>query len=90
MQRRMSTEPQTVRDLRKTNRATALWELYLRGPLSRQQIGVATGVSLATVSNVIGGLLEQGVVMEGGSEDSNGGRPRGLVQIDPDFGRSAI
>jgi predicted NBD/HSP70 family sugar kinase len=84
--RRMSREPQTVRDLRKTNRATALWELYLRGALSRQQIGVATGVSLATVSNVIGELLEQGVVIEGGSEDSNGGRPRGLVQIDPEFG----
>jgi predicted NBD/HSP70 family sugar kinase len=86
MQRRMSKEPQTVRDLRKTNRATALWELYLRGALSRQQIGIATGVSLATVSNVIGELIDQQVVIEVGSEDSNGGRPRGLVQIDPVFG----
>lgn len=86
VQRRMSREPQTVRDLRKTNRATALWELYLRGALSRQQIGAATGVSLATVSNVIGELLDQGVLIEVGSEDSNGGRPRGLVQVNPEFG----
>ena len=86
MHRRMSREPQTVRDLRKTNRATALWELYLRGALSRQEIGAATGVSLATVSNVIGELLDQGVLIEVGSEDSNGGRPRGLVQVNPEFG----
>lgn len=76
----------TVRDLRKTNRSRTLWELYLRGSLSRQQIGQATGVSLATVSNVVGELIEQGVVLEVGLQDSNGGRPRALVRIDPTYG----
>jgi predicted NBD/HSP70 family sugar kinase len=76
----------TVRDLRKTNRSSALWELYLRGALSRQEIGAATGVSLATVSNVIGELIEQGVVVEVGLQDSNGGRPRALVQVEHGFG----
>jgi predicted NBD/HSP70 family sugar kinase len=80
------TATTTVRDLRKTNRAGALWELYLRGPLSRQQIGVATGVSLATVSNVVGELIDEGVVVECGLEDSNGGRPRALVKVRPDHG----
>jgi predicted NBD/HSP70 family sugar kinase len=76
----------TVRDLRKTNRAAALWELYLHGAMSRQEIGTATGVSLATVSNVVGELLEQGVVVESGLEDSTGGRPRALVEVNAGYG----
>ncbi len=76
----------TVRDLRRTNRAAALWELYLRGPLTRQQVGEATGVSLATVSNVVGQLIDAGAVIEVGLEDSNGGRPRGLVRVNPEHG----
>jgi predicted NBD/HSP70 family sugar kinase len=76
----------TVRELRKTNRSLALWELYLRGALSRQQIATGAGFSLATVSNVLGELIDEGLVIEVGLEDSNGGRPRALVQINPKFG----
>ena len=76
----------TVRELRRTNRSLALWELYLRGALSRQQIGTGGGFSLATVSNVVGELIDEGLVIEVGLEDSNGGRPRALVQINPRFG----
>jgi predicted NBD/HSP70 family sugar kinase len=75
-----------VRDLRKSNRARALWELYLNGPLTRQEVGVAAGVSPATVSNLVGELLEQGVVIEVGLEDSNGGRPRSLLHVNPEYG----
>ncbi|MGI8664832.1 MAG: ROK family transcriptional regulator [Jatrophihabitans sp.] len=80
------TRTTTVRDLRKSNRSRALWELYLNGPLTRQEVGVAAGVSPATVSNLVGDLLEQGVVIEVGSEDSNGGRPRGLLEVNPEYG----
>lgn len=80
------TRTTTVRDLRKSNRARALWELYMNGPLTRQEVGVAAGVSPATVSNLVGELLEQGVVIEVGLEDSNGGRPRGLLQVNPEYG----
>jgi predicted NBD/HSP70 family sugar kinase len=76
----------TVRELRTTNRSRALWELYLRGALSRQQIGQGAGFSLATVSNVLGELITQRLVVEVGQEDSNGGRPRALVQIAPGYG----
>jgi predicted NBD/HSP70 family sugar kinase len=80
------TRTTTVRDLRKSNRSRALWELYLNGPLTRQEVGTAAGVSPATVSNLVGELLEQGVVLEVGLEDSNGGRPRGLLQVNPEYG----
>lgn len=76
----------TVRDLRRSNRSRALWQLYLNGPLTRNEIGQAANVSPATVSNVIGELVEQGVVVEVGIEDSNGGRPRGLFEVNPAYG----
>jgi len=76
----------TVRDLRRRNRSRTLWELYLHGPLTYQQVAGAAGVSLATVSNVIGDLVRLGSVSEVGSEDSNGGRPRGLFHVNADAG----
>jgi predicted NBD/HSP70 family sugar kinase len=74
-----------VRDLRKRNRAQALAAVYHNGPVTRQQIGEATGVSPATVSNLVGDLLDQGVIVEAGAEDSDGGRPRTLLRIKPDY-----
>ncbi|MGN6127101.1 MAG: ROK family transcriptional regulator [Humibacter sp.] len=76
----------TVRDLRTRNRSRTLWELYLHGPLTYQELASASGVSLATVSNVVGDLLRTGAVVEVGSEGSNGGRPRGLFNIRADHG----
>ncbi|MDX6222196.1 MAG: hypothetical protein QOD91_1250, partial [Frankiales bacterium] len=62
-----------VRDLRKSNRSRALIELYMNGPMTRQEVGTAAGVSPATVSNLVGELLDQGVLVEAGVEDSDGG-----------------
>ena len=76
----------TVRDLRRNNRSRALWALHLGGPLTRQEVGTASGVSLATVSNVLGELMAEGVVEAVGSEDSNGGRPRGVFRLNPAYG----
>src|SRR5664280_416385 len=74
-----------VRDLRKRNRAQALAAVYHNGPMTRQEIGEATGVSQATVSNLVGDLLDQGVIVEAGAEDSDGGRPRALLRVKPDY-----
>ncbi|GAB3394650.1 ROK family transcriptional regulator [Humibacter soli] len=76
----------TVRDLRTRNRSRTLRELYLHGPLTYQELASASGVSLATVSNVVGDLLRTGAIVEVGSEGSNGGRPRGLFHVRPDHG----
>jgi predicted NBD/HSP70 family sugar kinase len=75
-----------VRDLRKSNRSRALTEMYMNGPMTRQEVGNAAGVSPATVSNLVGELLEQGVLVEAGVEDSDGGRPRALLQVNPSYG----
>jgi predicted NBD/HSP70 family sugar kinase len=76
----------TVRDLRTSNRSRALWQIFLNGPLTRQEIGAQAGLSPASVSNLVTALEAEGVVAEVGLEESNGGRPRGLFQVDPAYG----
>jgi len=76
----------TVRDLRRDNRAAVLWSLYFSRPGSRQELSAVTGLSPASVTNVVRELLDEGIVSEAGSEDSDGGRPRVLLDINPDYG----
>jgi predicted NBD/HSP70 family sugar kinase len=75
-----------VRDLRRENRAAVLWSLYFSRPVSRQELSALTGLSPASVTNVVRELLDDGIVTEAGYEDSDGGRPRVLLDINPDYG----
>ena len=77
----------TVRDLRRDNRSVLLWSLFFGQPCSRQDLSWATGLSTASVSNVVRELIGDGIVTEAGSVDSDGGRPRVLLRMDPDYGR---
>lgn len=47
----------------------------------------ASGLSSATVSNVISDLVSDGLVEGAGSVDSDGGRPRTLLQVRPGYGQ---
>jgi predicted NBD/HSP70 family sugar kinase len=76
----------TVRDLRRDNRSVLLSSLYFGQPSSRQDLSEATGLSPASVSNVIRELIAEGIVLEAGSVDSDGGRPRVLLQVNADYG----
>ena len=77
----------TVRDLRRDNRSVLLWSLFIGQPCSRQDLSWATGLSTASVSNVVREFIGEGIVAEAGSVDSDGGRPRALLRMDPDYGR---
>jgi predicted NBD/HSP70 family sugar kinase len=76
----------TVRDLRRGNRAAVLRPLFLEGPLNRVVLAQLTGLSSASVTNVIGDLLDEELVVEVGTEESDGGRPRVRLSVNPDFG----
>ncbi|MEU5883904.1 ROK family transcriptional regulator [Spirillospora sp. NPDC047279] len=76
----------TVRDLRRGNRSTLLRRLYFDGPLTRQELSAQTGLSQASVSNVVAELLDIGVIIEAGSVESDGGRPRILLKTAPGHG----
>ncbi|MFI1680811.1 ROK family protein [Streptomyces sp. NPDC020607] len=77
----------TVRDLRVGNRASVLQRLYFGGPMSRQALGPATGLSSGSVSNVVAELTADGLLEEAGSVESDGGRPRTLLRVAPSSGR---
>ncbi|MEW2521187.1 ROK family transcriptional regulator [Actinacidiphila alni] len=79
----------TTRDLRRHNRTSVLTRLYLHGPASRFDLMRATGLSSATVSNVVTDLVADGLVAEAGLLDSDGGRPRTLLEVRPGYAQVA-
>lgn len=76
----------TVRDLRRENRAAILWSLYLSRSRSRHELSAATGLSPASVTNVIRELIDEGIVIETGLAESDGGRPRAMLGMNPAYG----
>ena len=75
------TKKASVKDVRRRNRALILREVLLNGPTSRSEVGAATGLSPATVTNVMNELIAEGSVHEGGYLDSDGGRRRAIVAV---------
>jgi predicted NBD/HSP70 family sugar kinase len=76
----------TVRDLRRENRAAVLWSLYLGKARTRQEVSAATGLSAASVTSVVRELLDEGMVIEAGQLESDGGRPRALLGMNAGYG----
>ncbi|MDB5075964.1 MAG: family transcriptional regulator [Chloroflexi bacterium] len=76
----------TVRDLRRRNRRVVLERIYVNGQISRLAVSGQTGLSAATVANVVAELLAEGIVAGAGSEESEGGRPRTILAINPAHG----
>jgi predicted NBD/HSP70 family sugar kinase len=81
----MSSQRRTTRDLRRANRARVLRRLYFDGAASRLDLARRTSLSPATVGNVISELLADGIVVETGQLDSDGGRPAVLVEVNRDY-----
>ena len=72
-------------DVRRANRGAILRPLLLGGPMNRIVLGDLTGLSSASVTNVVGDLLAEGLIVEAGTEESDGGRPRVLLEPNPRF-----
>src|SRR2546423_2333200 len=82
----MDAKRTTARDMRRANRSLLLTGLYREGPLSRQDLVRSTALSQASVSNLAGELIEDGIVEEAGQVESDGGRPRVLLRVAPEYG----
>src|SRR5215813_6074564 len=76
----------TGRDMRRANRSVLLTKLYRDGPLSRHDLVQSTALSQASVSNLAAELIDEGLVEEAGQVESNGGRPRVLLRVAPEYG----
>ncbi|MEV6636096.1 ROK family protein [Actinoplanes sp. NPDC051470] len=75
-----------MRDVRRANRSSLLTDLFHGGRQSRQQLGDTTALSQASVSNLVGEMIEEGLVEEAGLVGSDGGRPRALLRVAPGYG----
>lgn len=72
-------------DVRRNNRALIFGLLFPDTELSRAQIGRRTGLSRVAVSDVVGGMLDEGLIREGGLAHNTGKGKRGtLLGVDPE------
>jgi predicted NBD/HSP70 family sugar kinase len=74
----------TTRDLRKHNRSRVLRAIVRDGETTRGQLASSIGLSLATVTNVVGDLTNEGLVHETGMLPSEGGRPTATLSARAD------
>jgi predicted NBD/HSP70 family sugar kinase len=82
----MAGSKATMRDVRRVNRSAVLRPMFFEGPLNRVGLAERTGLSSGSVTNVTSALLEEGLITEVGLEESDGGRPRVLLQVNAEFG----
>ncbi len=62
-----------------------LQPLYTTGPLSRAELVEISNLAPSQVTVVIRRAFKAGLIVEAGVAPSNGGRPRSLLQPNPDF-----
>ncbi|MGE5585065.1 MAG: ROK family transcriptional regulator [Bacillota bacterium] len=72
-----------TRLLRSMSTLAVLQVLRQGDPVSRAEIAAVTGLTAATVSNVVSTLVDCRMVREVGLGPSNGGRPPVLLEFDP-------
>jgi len=74
----------THRQTRVHNERLVVRTVYELGPISRADVARQTGLTRTTVSDVVTGLIEEGVVHEIGRGQSTGGKAPILLEIDQD------
>src|SRR5699024_2096412 len=83
-----SVAAKSSKDIRNESRFMVLRTVYARHTVTRAQISAETGLSPATVTTLVGELVEEGVLREAGQVSSQGGRPTATFQANP--GRGAL
>jgi N-acetylglucosamine repressor len=71
----------THQETRAHNARLVLGTVYDRGPISRAAVARATGLTRTTVSDVVAGLLRDGLTREIGRGPSTGGRAPVLLEV---------
>ena len=79
-------QPKRTIDIRRINRQVVLKHLYFHGPTTRIELSQRTGMSAGTVTNLTYDLLQNNIILETGSQQSEGGRPATLLAVNPHFG----
>jgi len=78
-----TSAPATVSDVRQRNRSQALRSIILAGSTTRAELARESGLSVASVTNLVTELIAEGLVLEAGTVASSGGRPTTLIEPNP-------
>lgn len=71
-------------ELRRHNLSAVLDRLHLGGPMSRSQLAIETGLNRSTIRDLIGELVDLGLVVESpGTPNSGPGRPSSVARVSP-------
>lgn len=79
----LNAAPATVSGVRQRNRTQALRSIILSGQTSRAELARESGLSVASVTNLVSELISEGLIVEAGSVASSGGRPVTLLAPNP-------
>lgn len=79
-----------LNDIKKRNRQLILQLLMENGALSRIEIAQQTELSPSTVTTLVEGLVQDGLVVESGVTFSTGGRRRMALQLNGEYGAVAV
>ena len=74
----------THRGTRRSNERLVLRTIYDDGPLSRADVARATDLTRTTVSDLVEGLFDDGLVVEAGTGPSTGGKAPILLRVPAD------
>jgi len=81
----MRIETKSTRsDTRIRNRRFVLQRIYSQSPTTRAEIARDTGLTAATVSELVASLMDDQLVVEGGTAPSSGGKPPVLLDMNAD------
>ncbi|HEU5015664.1 MAG TPA: ROK family protein [Roseiflexaceae bacterium] len=76
----------STKSIRRSNTLRVLQRIYASAPVTRPELTHSTGLSPATIANVVADLIKANIVVEDGFKDSDGGRPRAMLNINADYG----
>ncbi|MFI2713511.1 ROK family protein [Micromonospora sp. NPDC018662] len=77
-----SVQTADLGDVRVANRAVVLRHVRLHAPCSRADVAARTGLNKATVSSLVGELIERGLLRETGLTENRVGRPATMLVLD--------
>src|SRR6185437_11702068 len=75
-------QPADFADVRATNLAVVLRDVRAHAPCSRADIAARTGLNKATVSSLVGELIDRRLVRETGITEHRIGRPATMLVLD--------
>jgi glucokinase-like ROK family protein len=77
------TAPRRLHNFRRDSRADLFRLIHREQQMTRTRLAHLTGLSKATVSGIVGGLIDEGLVREAGKHQPGRGRSQVLLEVEP-------